>query len=136
MIISSMKTLNQWYIFFSTTTIIRFTNNIFTISVIPFVLLNSCSRIHSVSYHSLSPKVLGTFWNAFSSIVDISVNMDRTTRPGNLYYLWVKKHFVFEISFFFNFFKIINFVSRISQRYSNEIKYFFYQSIAFGVPYK
>ncbi len=53
---------------------------------------------------------------------------------SNQLYELLRFSIIFQNFVFFNFFKIIDFVSHISRRQSNETKYSFYQWIAMEFP--
>ena len=67
--------------------------------------------------------------------MDTFLDVIHTAWHRDIYCLEVEKRFKKKF-IFLHFFGIIDFKSHISRRQSNKTKYSFYQSIAYGVPYK
>ncbi len=71
----------------STSHMISFTSNIFTMSAIPLRPLNDGSRVHVVPYPLLFARLLRNFRNTVDSQAEICVDINYITHPGNLYCL-------------------------------------------------
>ncbi len=71
----------------STSHMISFTSNIFTVSVIALRPLDGGSRVHVVPYPLLFARLLRNFRNTVESQAEICVDINYITRPRNLYCL-------------------------------------------------
>ncbi len=114
----------------STSHMISFTSNIFTMSAIPLRHLNGGSRVHVVPCPLLFARLLINFRNTVDSQAEICVDINYITRPRNRFPVGRDK---FQ---FLDFLKIIDFLRFIFWRRNDERKYSFYQSIAHEVYYK